>query len=98
MSVENKTLLDEDQIASALQSLTGWRREGITLVREWRFQKFTQLMPFLRGVLDTMDRANHHSDLVVDSRTKTLTISVTTHSAGALTQADVDFARAVNAL
>jgi pterin-4a-carbinolamine dehydratase len=44
-----------------------------------------------------MDRNNHHSDLAVDSRTKVLKVSVTTHSAGAITQADVDFARALNA-
>ncbi len=98
MAIENKTVLGEAQIEAALRALNGWRREGSMLVREWKFEKFAQLMPFLRGVLDTMDRNNHHSDLAVDSRTKTLRVSVTTHSAGAITQADVDFARALSAI
>lgn len=98
MATENKTLLNDAQIQEALRSLNGWRREGSALVREWKFEKFAQLMPFLRGVLDTMDRNNHHSDLAVDSRTKTLKVSVTTHSAGAITQSDVDFAKALNAI
>ena len=95
---ENKTILDSAQVEAALRTLNGWRREGDMLVREWRFEKFAQLMPFLRGVLDTMDLNNHHSDLVVDSRAKTLKVSVTTHSAGTITQSDVDFARAVDTI
>ncbi len=98
MPTENKTVLGSAQIEAALRTLNGWRREGDALVREWKFEKFAQLMPFLRGVLDAMDRNNHHSDLAVDSRTKTLKVSVTTHSAGAITQADVDFARALDAI
>jgi 4a-hydroxytetrahydrobiopterin dehydratase len=93
MPAENKTILDEAGIASALEGLPGWRREGIALAAEWRFESFTRLMPFLRRVLDTMDRCHHHADLVLDSRTRTLTVRVTTHSAGAVTRADVDFAR-----
>ena len=95
MAVEDKTVLGSAQIEAALRSLNGWRRDGNTLVREWKFEKFAQLMPFLRSVLDTMDQDNHHSDLSVDSFTKILKVSVTTHSTGTITQSDVDFATAV---
>ena len=98
MAVEDKTVLGSAQIEAALRSLNGWRRDGNTLVREWKFEKFAQLMPFLRSVLDTMDQNNHHSDLAVDSRTKILKVSVTTHSTGTITQSDVDFATAVDVI
>ena len=98
MAVEDKTVLGSAQIEAALKFLNGWRRDGNTLVREWKFEKFAQLMPFLRSVLDTMDKNNHHSDLAVDSRTKILKVSVTTHSTATITQSDVDFATAVDAI
>ncbi len=98
MAVEDKTVLGSAQIEAALKFLNGWRRDGNTLVREWKFEKFAQLMPFLRSVLDTMDKNSHHSDLAVDSRTKILKVSVTTHSTGTITQSDVDFATAVDAI
>lgn len=98
MIKENKTVLDSSQVEAALRSLDGWRREGDSLVREWKFERFSKLMPFLRGILDTMDRINHHCDLAVDSRSKTVRIAVTTHSTRSITQADVDFAGALNDL
>ena len=98
MAIEDKTVLGSAQIQAALKTLNGWRCEDNVLIREWKFDKFAQLMPFLRSVLDTMDRNNHHSDISVDSRTKVLKVSVTTHSTGTITQADVDFARAVDGI
>jgi pterin-4a-carbinolamine dehydratase len=54
-------------------------------------------MAFVRKLTETMDANNHHSDIHLDSRSKTLTVTVTTHSENAVTRADLDFARAVDA-
>jgi 4a-hydroxytetrahydrobiopterin dehydratase len=96
---EDKTLVTEEQIREALKDLEGWEydRESKALQRIWRFQKFVPTMAFVRTLTQVMDTNNHHSDIHLDSRKKTLTVTVTTHSENAVTRADLDFASAVNA-
>ena len=96
---EDKTLVTEDEIRKALKDLEGWEYDGENkaLQRVWQFQKFVPTMAFVRTITEVMDNNNHHSDLSLDSRSKTLTVRVTTHSENAVTRADLDFAGAVNA-
>lgn len=96
---EDKTLVTEDEIREALKDLEGWEYdpENRALQRVWSFQKFVPTMAFVRTITQVMDHNNHHSDLKLDSRSKTLTVTVTTHSENAVTRADLDFANAVNA-
>lgn len=99
MPVEDKTILSEEQIRDILPELDGWTylSETHELQRVWHFEKFVPTMAFVRTLTNVMDENNHHSDINLDSRRKTLTVTVTTHSENAITQADVDFAKAVNA-
>ena len=96
---ENKTLVGEDQIRDALGSLEGWEyvEDQKALRRVWEFDKFVPTMAFVRKLTEVMDTNNHHSDIHLDSRAKTLTVTVTTHSENAVTHADLDFAKAVHA-
>ena len=99
MPKEDKTLLSDEEIQTAVADLAGWdydvsRKE---LSRVWRFEKFVPTMAFVRKLTEIMDNNNHHSDIHLDSRSKTLTVTVTTHSKNAVTRADLDFAGAVNA-
>ncbi len=99
MSVEDKTRVTEEEIRRELAGLAGWeydpdRKE---LRRVWAFEKFVPTMAFVRKLTEIMDSNNHHSDIHLDSRSKTLTVTVTTHSENAVTRADLDFAGAVNA-
>lgn len=98
MAVEDKTLLTEAQIQAAVANLADWAYlpETHELQRVWHFEKFVPTMALIRTLTQVMDDNNHHSDIHLDSRAKTLTVRVTTHSENAITQADVDFAGAVN--
>ncbi len=95
---ENKARVSEDEIRRALETLEGWQYDAgkKELRRIWNFQKFVPTMGFVRTLTEVMDANNHHSDIHLDSRSKTLTVTVTTHSENAVTQADLDFAHAVN--
>lgn len=99
MNQENKTLVTDEEINNAVGNLEGWEylETEKTLQRVWTFQKFVPTMAFLRALTEIMDTENHHSDIILDSRAKQLTVRVTTHSANAVTQADLDFAQAVAA-
>lgn len=100
MATEDKTVLNEAEILSELALLDGWEYLSDTheLRRVWQFEKFVPTMAFVRSLTNVMDENNHHSDLHLDSRKKTLTVTVTTHSENAITRSDVDFAKAVNAI
>lgn len=99
MATEDKTVLTEDEILSEIENLDGWEYlvETRELCRVWQFKKFVPTMVLVRTVTQVMDEDNHHSDLQLDSRNKTLTVRVTTHSENAVTRADINFAKAVNA-
>ncbi len=99
MSTEDKTIVTEDEIEAALSELEGWEYVSSekTLQRIWSFDRFVPTMVFVRKLTEVMDEQNHHSDIVLDSRTKTLTVRVTTHSENAVTRADLVFAAAVSA-
>ena len=100
MGVEDKTILSDTEVQTEVASLDGWDYlpETKELRRVWQFEKFVPTMIFVRKLTEVMDENNHHSDLNLDSRNKTLTVTVTTHSENAITRADVDFAKAVNAM
>ncbi|MFT5369207.1 MAG: pterin-4a-carbinolamine dehydratase [Candidatus Latescibacterota bacterium] len=99
MAGEDKTVLDDEEIQAEVANLDGWDylAETHELRRVWQFEKFVPTMVFVRTLTNVMDENNHHSDLQLDSRKKTLTVTVTTHSENAITRADVEFAKAVNA-
>lgn len=98
MAVEDKTRLTEDEIRAEVAALEGWAylEDTKELQRVWHFEKFVSTMAQIRRLTEIMDENNHHSDIHLNSRAKTLTVSVTTHSENAVTRADVDFAKAVN--
>lgn len=100
MNVEDKTLVSEEEIRSAVENLEGWTydEEQKTLVRVWKFEKYVPTMAFIRKLTEVMDRENHHSDLALDGRSKTLTVRVTTFSENAVTRADLEFAKVVGEL
>lgn len=99
MTIEDKTVLNADEIASEVANLEGWTylEDTRELCRVWQFEKFVPTMVLVRTLTNIMDENNHHSDLQLDSRSKTLTVKVTTHSENAITRADINFAKAVNA-
>ncbi|MDA0710364.1 MAG: 4a-hydroxytetrahydrobiopterin dehydratase [bacterium] len=100
MAVEDKTRLSPQQIGIELRDLEGWvyLEQTRELCRVWVFERFVPTMAMLRALTLVMDENNHHSDIQLDSREKTLTVKVSTHSAQAITRADIDFAKAVNAI
>jgi 4a-hydroxytetrahydrobiopterin dehydratase len=86
--------LDTDHIRTALADLPGWTHEGDAIRRELSFDGFREAIAFINRVADQADAANHHPELTnVYSR---VTVVLTTHDAGGVTQKDLDLARAID--
>jgi 4a-hydroxytetrahydrobiopterin dehydratase len=87
--------LTDEEIAHAIAP-TPWEREGSTLVREVRFKDFAAAIAFVNRVAELAEAANHHPDILVHGWNR-VRLELSTHSEGAITHADVDLARAIDA-
>ena len=87
-------LLGDDRVGNELSSLPGWAREGNAIVKRYDFPNFVAAIDFVRKVADRAEAVNHHPDIAIHYNKVTLTLS--THDAGGLTERDFAFAEAAN--
>jgi 4a-hydroxytetrahydrobiopterin dehydratase len=76
---------------------TEWRREGESIVRDRKFDDFAAAMAFVNRVADLAEEVNHHPDILVHGWNN-VRLTLTTHSAGGLTDNDFEMARKIDAL
>jgi len=89
-------LLTEDEISARLDAVPGWVREGNNITTTVTRADFKDAMLFTGAVAYLAEQANHHPDILIQWNKVTLTLS--THSAGGLTGADMALAERINAL
>jgi 4a-hydroxytetrahydrobiopterin dehydratase len=89
-------LLKDEEIDSRLEA-TKWKREGMTIVRDLKFDDFKAAMAFVNRVAEAAEEANHHPDILVHGWNK-VRLVLTNHSAGGLTAADFEMAKRIDAL
>jgi 4a-hydroxytetrahydrobiopterin dehydratase len=87
--------LSDEEIARGLESLA-WTRDGDAIVKTVKGQDFAAALAYVNRVGELAEARNHHPDIAISWNTVTLTL--TTHSAGGLTAADLDMAAAIDAL
>ena len=88
-------VLDHATVDAAIAG-TGWTRDGDELVKVSKRAGFSGALAFVNGVGALAEQADHHPD--IDIRWDTVTLRLSTHSAGGLTQKDVDLAREIEAI
>lgn len=88
-------LLDDDVIERALTDLA-WKREGWALRRTVTRNDFADAIKFVNRVAELAEEADHHPDISISWKTVELTLS--THSAGGITQLDLDLAGRIDRL
>lgn len=88
--------LSSDARAEALQSLIHWRFEAEkdAISRQFRFRNFSEAFGFMTRVALLAEKADHHPDW--SNSYGTVTISLSTHDAGGLSQKDIDLAQAID--
>jgi len=87
--------LSNDAVDAALVKLS-WRREGDELVKEVTRSDFVEAVRFVDALVPVAEEANHHPDVAISWNKVTLRLS--THSAGGLTQRDLDLAARIDQL
>ncbi len=89
-------VLDSGVVDAALAEGMAWERQGDMLVKTRRGKDFADSLAYVNAVGALAEAMNHHPD--IDIRWNAVTMRLTTHSEGGLTQLDLDLARRIDAL
>jgi 4a-hydroxytetrahydrobiopterin dehydratase len=86
--------LSDADIAARLETLPEWSQPGEEIQRTFRFKDFAAAMAFVERVAERAERVQHHPDILI--RYGRVTLSLSTHDAGGITDKDFDFAQAAD--
>lgn len=90
------TLLSTDALNTALGELSGWSVEQGKLHRQFQFPSFVEAFGFMSSVALVAESMGHHPEWFnVYNR---VTVDLTTHDAGGITDLDVKLASKMNEL
>jgi 4a-hydroxytetrahydrobiopterin dehydratase len=78
--------LTPSQIKIALRALPKWKKRGTTITRCHEFKDFPAAIKFVNAVARSAEKAWHHPD--IDIRWNKVTLTLTSHDAGGLTEKD----------
>jgi len=86
--------LSDEVIESRLADMDAWSEINGAIQRTFQFKDFVSAIRFVDKVAEHAESAQHHPDILIRYNKVTLTLS--THDAGGITEKDFDFAEAAD--
>jgi 4a-hydroxytetrahydrobiopterin dehydratase len=90
------TTLTPAQVETELRAVPRWSKQGQSIARTFQFKDFAAAIAFVNQVAALAEEAWHHPD--IDVRWNAVTLALTTHDAGGLTERDFSLAASIDAL
>lgn len=90
-------VLDQTEINQKLTGLKGWEFNNNLIGREYEFKDFKEALGFVNKVGDKAEQMDHHPDIFLHDWNK-VKITVSTHSAGGVTDNDFKLAEMIESL
>jgi 4a-hydroxytetrahydrobiopterin dehydratase len=90
-------LLASEQIAERLAKLPGWKIENGLLTKVYTVRSFAHGVLFIGAIGQLAEAANHHPDVSLHGYNR-VTLRLSTHSEGGLTDKDFDLAEQIESL
>jgi len=87
--------IEGKKLEAAVAGLAEWKLEKDGLVRTVLFADFPAAIAFVNRAAELAEAAEHHPD--IDIRYNKIRIALITHSAGGITQMDLDMAAKLDA-
>ncbi len=96
MTARNADLIEAERVPGKLRRLGGWEHlpKEKAIRRTYQLSSFRAAVAFVDYVAELAEDAEHHPDIDVRYRKVTLTLS--THSAGGVTDKDFELARRID--
>ena len=88
--------LSSEQISVELKNLSGWIVKDEKLHKDFEFEDFNQAFGFMTRSAMHIEKMNHHPEWF--NVYNKLSIDLTTHDAGGITQNDINLAKILNSL
>jgi 4a-hydroxytetrahydrobiopterin dehydratase len=88
--------LSASQIKSALIAVPEWKKQGAAISRTFQFKDFPAAIQFVDAAAKLAEKAWHHPD--IDIRWNKVTLTLSTHDAGGLTEKDFALAKKFDGL
>ena len=88
--------LSQEDIDARLEGFSEWSLSGEAIQRTFSFEDFRGAMAFVNRIAELAEEHQHHPDIMIRYSKVTLTIS--THEAGGLTEKDFELARDTDAV
>ncbi|AFY38270.1 pterin-4-alpha-carbinolamine dehydratase [[Leptolyngbya] sp. PCC 7376] len=84
-------LLTDADIQTKLAALPDWQRNGNAITKTYKFKNFVEAIAFVNRLVEPSEAADHHPDVSIFSYNK-VTINLSTHDQGGLTEKDFSLA------
>lgn len=95
-TMDRPSLLTKDAVVAWLGEHPAWELDGLFIRREFTFENFVKAFGFMTSVAIMAEKMDHHPEW--SNVYNRVTISLTTHDAGGLTDYDTAFAEAADDL
>jgi len=92
---EQPSKLAPEQVEAQLKSVPEWGEVGEAIQRTYTFKDFVTSLAFVQSVAQHAEAVQHHPDIMIRYSKVTLTLS--THDAGGITDKDFESARKADA-
>ena len=89
-------LIPANELKEALKKCPEWEIEKKSIVRTIEFEEFTEAIDFINDLAEIAEDAQHHPD--IDIRFTKVTLTLTTHDAGGVTESDIELAHRIDNL
>lgn len=94
---ESEHRLEEPLLTDLLTELDGWERQGEAITKTYQRKGWKTAIAFADRVAEAATAADHHPDIHIE-RYRYVRIVLTTHVAKGISRADVDLAKAIDAI
>jgi 4a-hydroxytetrahydrobiopterin dehydratase len=89
--------MNQQEIETKLKSLSGWKFENNSLVKEIERKDFIDSVLFLLRIAVEAEKMDHHPDVLIHAYNQ-VKITLSTHSKGGVTTNDFELAEKINKL
>jgi 4a-hydroxytetrahydrobiopterin dehydratase len=89
-------LLEDKAIEEQLAGLSGWSREGGAITKDFDREDFVGSVKFVDSLVEPAEEMGHHPDVAISW--STVTVTITNHSEGGLTETDFELAHKIDSL
>jgi 4a-hydroxytetrahydrobiopterin dehydratase len=86
--------LSKQEIHEKLKEMRDWSHQGKSLHKRYSFKSFMPAIGFVNKIAEAAEKANHHPDITINY--SVVTISLSTHSEGGVTDRDFNLAKQID--